>query len=238
MGTGLVSTAVVTCSPNLSPPETFNSAALSTAGPIIKSAAASNSPIAMHPRYASAGGTSSAWRIKALDVSTELGLDMFQDGSSGPAIAAHPGPAAARARPLLRAGQRPELRSPLHRRPLRPQVLRSQLVHSLIPHARPASLDLAQVLARGPVELLGVGNPARSPRADLHDDRQQRDGFLGERVDRLLLVRRIIGVVGQKLSRYAGQWPTGKRGWTANGPRTRSTGRSARCARGPFGPRS
>src|SRR5258705_10108243 len=41
-----------------------------------------------------------------------------------------------------------------------------------------------------------------------------------------------------KLNRYAGQWPTGKRGWTANAPRTRSTGRSGRCARGPLGPRS
>src|SRR5262249_61853798 len=70
------------------------------------------------------------------------------------------------------------------------QVLRSQLVHSRSPRAQPAFLDLAQALARGPVEFLGVGNPSRSPRADLHDDRQQRDGALGERADRLVLAQR------------------------------------------------
>ena len=41
-----------------------------------------------------------------------------------------------------------------------------------------------------------------------------------------------------KLSRCAGQWPTGKRGWAANAPRIRSAGRAARCARGPHRPRS
>src|SRR5262249_16399052 len=59
------------------------------------------------------------------------------------------------------------------------QVLCSQLVHSLSPHARPAVLDLAQVLARGPVELLGAANPARSPRRVRPDEGPQPDCFLG-----------------------------------------------------------
>ncbi len=89
--------------------------------------------------------------------------------------------------PALRAEHR------LHSKPVVPGAALSSSIR--FAHARgTALLNLAQDLARGGVELLRVRNPTRSPRADLHDDRQERDPLLRQCVDGLLLVGGIVGL--------------------------------------------